>query len=138
MKKILAFAAVLLLPSVAQAQEDHTHTMSAGRVLKLSQGLTTFNEQQCTAASLPYDCTKVQLQAVPGHETDSFYADTLTGRTNFVFQQIIIPHVQTLVNDTRRWDKGKAKLSWDTMSQVEKDAICANFVPALPSGCELY
>ena len=136
MKKAL-LALIVLWASPALAQESYTLNATAGQVTNfINPGRVTHNETQCNAAGLPFTCTEVQIQAVPGFESTRIYPDSLAGREDWIIDVVIGPRVPELRSTNDAWDQQKAELNWCAGDQTFKDAGCAAL--GLAAGCQLY
>ncbi len=141
MKKVLlAFivAAVLVGAGIiawAQQAETYSIDVTAGQEGDIDWDRIRYNGDLCLSGGLPTTCTQAQLRAIPGHESDNIFADSLSGRGNFLKKVWILDRLSTVRDERNRRDAKSFCTWWTGLSQANKDTNCAAF--GLLSGCEL-
>lgn len=129
---LVAFA--LIAPS-AQAQETYSVDVTAAQQADIDWDRVRYNGDLCESGGLPRTCTQAQLRAVPGHESDNIYADSLAGRQNFLKKIWILDKLGDVRVERGRRDTRAFCVWWDGLSQGDKNSNCVAF--GLTSGCEL-
>lgn len=96
---------------------------------------TCTQSQACVAANAPggASCTAAQARQV----NVRIFPQTLAGREEFIMFHSFVPDLVDFFNQTQGQDNSDACTSWSTMTQAQRDVVCAAFIPALPAGCDL-
>jgi hypothetical protein len=132
---LIAVLAFFALPRAARAQETYSIDVSASQQADIEWDRVRYNGDMCVSGALPRTCTEAQLRAVPGHETDNIYANTTTGRQNFLKKIWILDRLAEVRVERGRRDTRAFCLWWAGLGQAAKDTQCAAF--SLAAGCEL-
>jgi hypothetical protein len=132
---LIAVLAFFALPRVARAQETYSMTLGAAQVADVEWDRVRYNGDACESGGLPRACTQAQLRAGPGHESDNVYANSDTGRGNFLKQAWVLDRLTLVRIERNRRDTSAFCVWWTSLGQSAKDTNCVTF--SLAVGCEL-
>lgn len=152
MKTLIAALTLVLLGSLAQAQENYTIAGTAGQVTDLADGIVATNIKTCkrlvpgtpvgctqaaacTAANAAggASCTAAQARAANAR---IWIGTTQAGREEFVTFVFVAPHFQDLKATVAPAAQYQACLKWQTDNTTAKNSSCT--AAGLAAGCTLY